>query len=424
MTSQAWDAYYQKRTRECLALAKALLQTDPENTEAHAIQAAVRADLLKDLNDARALLEDSTTSKDDTRKRRKAAEVMLLKILLLDPDNAEAKVLLSAARVQQEPVAPTRNKGVPKVEPAPALKIEPPAIDLDAIPVPPPPTVPSTLTWAAPTPAFVPPPAPAAFHESTIHDLSPIMHKPPVEKDTEDAPFVVAYRPIKKEEVRTPSRLPFVLVGVVLVVAIFMFARSQSTKTPVAASASLIPAQPAPAPPVQPYQPALPTPVRPTEAAPTPEPAVRVSAPPSPVAYARVDLAPVEKGTLAVSSPTPAEIYQGDKQLGSTPTTLILPAGSHTLEYRYQDLRTVVSHVVKANETTTALVTFEIIVQINARPWAQVYLDGAERKPLGQTPLSNVRVPIGKVLVFENPNFPAKRHRVTGSDKAIQMAFP
>jgi hypothetical protein len=79
---------------------------------------------------------------------------------------------------------------------------------------------------------------------------------------------------------------------------------------------------------------------------------------------------------------------------------------------------------VKADETTTAMVTFEVTVQINARPWAQVFIDGGPRRSLGQTPLSRVQVPIGSVLVFENPNFPSKNYRVTGKEAAIQIVFP
>src|SRR4029078_12448777 len=100
LTSQAWDAYYQKRTRECLALAKALQQADPDNTEARAIQTAVRSDLQKDINDARILLESSGDS-EEIRKHRKTPEVMLLKVIYLDPENKEAKVLLSAAKAMQ-----------------------------------------------------------------------------------------------------------------------------------------------------------------------------------------------------------------------------------------------------------------------------------------------------------------------------------
>jgi hypothetical protein len=129
-------------------------------------------------------------------------------------------------------------------------------------------------------------------------------------------------------------------------------------------------------------------------------------------------------GTLAISSPTSAEIYEGDKYLGSTPITLELSAGSHTLEYRHGELRQSVTHLVRARETMTAMVTFDVTVQVNARPWAQVSIDGAQRRPLGQTPLSDLKVPIGSVLIFENPNFPAKTYRVSANDTAIRVVFP
>ena len=55
---------------------------------------------------------------------------------------------------------------------------------------------------------------------------------------------------------------------------------------------------------------------------------------------------------------------------------------------------------------------------------SDVFVDGAERKPLGQTPFSGVRVPIGAVLVFENPGFQGKKYRVTGNETGIQIVFP
>jgi hypothetical protein len=69
-------------------------------------------------------------------------------------------------------------------------------------------------------------------------------------------------------------------------------------------------------------------------------------------------------------------------------------------------------------------VTFQENVQINSKPWAQVFLQGTTKRPLGQTPLSGVSVPIGGVLLFENPNFPSKTYRITDKDTAIQVDFP
>jgi hypothetical protein len=118
------------------------------------------------------------------------------------------------------------------------------------------------------------------------------------------------------------------------------------------------------------------------------------------------------------------EIYRGEEYLGSTPTTLQLPPGSQALEYRYQGLRQTRSHLISSQETSTANISFPIKVQINARPWAQVFLEGERLTPVGQTPLGDVSVPVGSVLVFQNPGFPEKRYRVTARDAEIQIVFP
>src|SRR5207247_254302 len=83
---------------------------------------------------------------------------------------------------------------------------------------------------------------------------------------------------------------------------------------------------------------------------------VRAPAPPPIATFTAV-------GKLAVSSPIPAEIYAGDRYIGSTPTTLELPAGRQTLEYRHGDLRTAVSHEIKPDETATATVAFSVTLQ-------------------------------------------------------------
>jgi len=133
---------------------------------------------------------------------------------------------------------------------------------------------------------------------------------------------------------------------------------------------------------------------------------------------------PVALGTLAVTSLVSTEIYEGRRRLGSTPAKLQLPTGAHEIEYRYDSMRKSASYIIRTNETSTAIVTFDVTVQINARPWAQVFLDGAPKRPLGQTPLSDVQVPVGSVLLFENPNFSGKTYRVTSKESAIQVTFP
>jgi hypothetical protein len=129
-------------------------------------------------------------------------------------------------------------------------------------------------------------------------------------------------------------------------------------------------------------------------------------------------------GVLAVSSPSAVDIYENGTYLGSVPVSLELSAGEHTLEYRHGTLRKFVTLVVNRNETEKTMALFEVTIPVNSKPWSEVFLDGVERKDLGQTPLNGVRVPIGGVLVFENPQFQAKRYRITGNETGIQVVFP
>jgi hypothetical protein len=149
-----------------------------------------------------------------------------------------------------------------------------------------------------------------------------------------------------------------------------------------------------------------------------------VPPPPDPVANEPQPVIAAAAGTLAVSSQTPVDIYKDDAYLGAAPVSLELPAGTHTLEYRHGSLRKYVTHVINSNETTKTMITFDVSVQINSKPWAAVFIDGVEKKALGQTPLSGVRVPIGSILIFENPRFQTKTYRVTGNETGIQIVFP
>jgi len=217
------------------------------------------------------------------------------------------------------------------------------------------------------------------------------------------------------------------LVMVVLAVGIVTLWRSGAKPKPVEAS-TLPPTAPAATP-----TPLPDPPVDTASVVPVGEQFVGPQRPlPAPGAVAPVPAKPaqpsaaanVASGTLAVSSPTSVDIYRDDVYLGSAPVSLDLPAGTQVLEYRHGNLRRSVAHIIQSNETTKAMITFEVTVQINSRPWAEVYIDGAERKGLGQTPLSNVRVPIGSVLLFENPRFQTKKYRVTGNETGIQIVFP
>ena len=121
------------------------------------------------------------------------------------------------------------------------------------------------------------------------------------------------------------------------------------------------------------------------------------------------------------------DIYENDRRLGSTPMTLDEPEGSHTFEYRHEGLKKSVTYNIQPGTTIIAAVSFEITVNINVSPYADVFLIGdSGQTNLGQTPLNRVTVPVGGTLAFRYLNLPEKRYRVTAKDNngSIHLSFP
>jgi hypothetical protein len=51
------------------------------------------------------------------------------------------------------------------------------------------------------------------------------------------------------------------------------------------------------------------------------------------------------------------------------------------------------------------------IVNVNATPWAEVFVDGQR---VGETPIGNLSMPIGPhEIVFRHPQFGEKRHAIS-----------
>src|SRR6185436_5198308 len=96
---------------------------------------------------------------------------------------------------------------------------------------------------------------------------------------------------------------------------------------------------------------------------------------PSPAVVPPPNVPQVTTGTMRWNpSLVDADIYENDRRLGSTPMTLDEPAGLHTFEYRYEGLKKSVTYNIQPGTTTTATVTFEITVNINVSPFADVVL--------------------------------------------------
>ena len=110
-------------------------------------------------------------------------------------------------------------------------------------------------------------------------------------------------------------------------------------------------------------------------------------------------------GWLSVQSPFAVEIVEGGDVIGSSTTSrVMLAAGRHDLvlanrSIGYQETKKI---EVAAGRTTTLRVDPpQVSVSVNARPWAEIFVDGAS---VGQTPIANLLVTVGSHdVTFRNP---------------------
>ncbi len=119
---------------------------------------------------------------------------------------------------------------------------------------------------------------------------------------------------------------------------------------------------------------------------------------------------PVYSGWIAVFSPIPLEIASGDTSVGNTETgKILLPPGKHVLtlsnaEFGFSETRSV---EIFPGEERALNVEPKGRVNINAHPWAEVWVDG---KKAGDTPIANLQVLLGtRVFVFKHPQYGERR---------------
>ncbi|MBA3639154.1 MAG: PEGA domain-containing protein [Acidobacteria bacterium] len=139
-----------------------------------------------------------------------------------------------------------------------------------------------------------------------------------------------------------------------------------------------------------------------------PEPAPVAAAPPAATG------APLA-GWISAKLPFTVEIREKGNLLGTNDADrLMLASGSHLLQFvnqslGYEETRTV--QVVAGRVTPISLALPKGTINLNASPWAEVWLDGVR---VGETPIGNLSVPIGAhEIVFRHPQFGEKRHAVS-----------
>ncbi len=109
-------------------------------------------------------------------------------------------------------------------------------------------------------------------------------------------------------------------------------------------------------------------------------------------------------GRLVVTVPIQLQMFEKGVFLGTSDTPIQLADGSHELELvndsvRYREHMTVRVQPGKTTRLPVVLPTGRL--QVNAVPWSEVLIDG---KSVGDTPLGNLRLPIGPHrVVFRHP---------------------
>lgn len=120
-------------------------------------------------------------------------------------------------------------------------------------------------------------------------------------------------------------------------------------------------------------------------------------------------------GWVAVKAPFSIEIHEGGQLLGTTDTDrIMLASGRHELELVNTALAFRATRVVQVPPGKVATLAIDLpkgVLNVNATPWAEVWIDG-ER--VGETPIGNLSIAIGPhEVLFKHPQFGEKRQAVS-----------
>jgi hypothetical protein len=121
----------------------------------------------------------------------------------------------------------------------------------------------------------------------------------------------------------------------------------------------------------------------------------------------------VRRGGFRVSAPIDVDVLDGDRVVGSSGDgPIIAPVGRREFEFVNSTIgyraRQMVD--VRPGQITSLSVTIPNgTLNINAAPWAAVWIDGT---PYGETPLGNISIAPGEhEIVFRHPELGERRQR-------------
>jgi len=135
---------------------------------------------------------------------------------------------------------------------------------------------------------------------------------------------------------------------------------------------------------------------------------------------------PVFSGFAAISAPIVLDVAENGRSLGTSENQVILSPGHHelTLSNRALQYSTKQGVDIEPGEVHRIDLDPRGTVNINAQPWAEVWIDG---RKVGETPLANLSVPLGaREIVFKHPQFGERRVTTTvvsGTAAAVSVDF-
>jgi hypothetical protein len=133
----------------------------------------------------------------------------------------------------------------------------------------------------------------------------------------------------------------------------------------------------------------------------------------SSIVFSLVDRAAVSAGWLAVTAPFDVQVLEHNELLGTSASPkLMISAGRHDVDLvnsslGYREQRRL---EIGVGKTTALRLDAKATLSVNARPWADVTIDG---NAAGQTPIANATVSLGAhQLVFRHPSFGERRQNI------------
>jgi hypothetical protein len=116
-------------------------------------------------------------------------------------------------------------------------------------------------------------------------------------------------------------------------------------------------------------------------------------------------------GWITLQTPFPVQVLEDGRVVGTSEIDrIMLPPGNHQLDFVNDQFGFQQRSRMSVSAGRGGLVSLTIprmAMNINALPWAEVYVDGAR---IGDTPLANVMLPIGDhEIVFRHPQLGEKR---------------